>query len=169
MSARSSLGLVVLLAAGVAAYLWWSSDERRIRSTLHELAGTLSVPPGSDGLSQVARVAGLRHYFDPDVRIQVGGQELRSRDTLLALLGRAAPAAEGFTVEFGDISVIVSETGQEADVSLTARVTGRDPVTGDRSVDGREADVTMVRREGDWVILRVEDVPAIARPGEDAR
>ena len=158
------VALVVLAAAALAAWHWFFSDERAIRSRLGGLADTLSMPANTTDIARVTRLAGLRRYFADDVHVRLGGQEVTSRDSLLALVSGWVPPPGGVTVEFVDVQVTVDPDGAAAHVYLTAKVTGQDARTGETTIDAREANLTMSRREGDWVLSSAESEETLRKP-----
>ena len=170
MSARitrrlvSLASLACLAVLAFFAYQWYFSDERAIRSRLSELAATLSIPADAGDIARVTRLAGLRKFFTDDVHVRFGGQEVTSRDSLLALLGQWAPAPGGVTVEFVDVQVTVNDEGASAHVYLTAKMTGHDARTGEPTLDAREANVTMDKRDGDWALSGVESEATLQKP-----
>lgn len=157
------VALVALAVVAVAAWQWYFSGERAVRSRLGELADTLSVPAQSSDISRVARLAGLRKYFAGDVRIRLGDQVVASRDELLAFVSRWTPPG-GAVVDFVDVQVTLDPDASGAHVYLTAKVTGHDARTGDPTIDAREANVTMARRDGDWVVTDVESEDTLKKP-----
>lgn len=156
--------LLALAAAAFGAYHWYFSDERAVRSRLNELADTLSMPANTSDIARVTRLAGLRRYFSDAVHVRFGGQEVTSRDALVALLGRWTPPPGGVTVEFVDVQVTLDPAGVGAQVYLTAKATGRDARTGDPTIDAHEANVTMAKRDGDWVVSNVESEETLQKP-----
>ena len=144
----------VVIAAFV--FKWWTNPERLIRNQLHGLAAALSIPAKGGDLSRVARLAQLRRYFADDMHVRWGGAEIASRDALMGILSGWSPAPGGWTVEFVDLNVTVGPDATTAQVHLTARISGRDPRTGEPTIDAREATVKMGKRNGDWVLTDAE-------------
>ena len=155
----STVSLVVIL---VFAYQWWRGEERVIRARLDSLAEALSPPAGGGELAMVGRLAQLRDYFAPDIRVRLGGDELVSRDTLLAVIGRWEPPAKGFRLEFVDVAVTLGED-DTAQVSLTAKISNIDARSGEPIVDAREANLTMKKLDGGWVLATVETSETLRR------
>jgi len=149
--------LVLIL---VFAYQWWTGDERAIKARLDSLAVALSPAQGGE-LAMVTRVAGLRNYFAPDIRVRLGVEEILSRDTLLGLLGRMSPS-EDFKVQFAEVVVTIGDGGT-AQVSLVARISSRDLRDGEPTGDERDATLTMRKLDGAWVIAAVESTNAMQR------
>ena len=151
-----------LIAAGVLGFQWWRGEERVIVARLDSLAETLSPPAGGE-LAMVGRIVQLRNHFAPDVRIRFGAQEVVSRDALLGILSRWEAPSPGFSIEFVDVSVTL-EDESTARVSLTAKASNRDAQTGDPIIDAREAELTMKKLDGDWVVAEVESTETLQRP-----
>jgi hypothetical protein len=156
--------LVVFIASFVAYAYLWRTDERAIKRRLGELAQTLSAGADGGDLARVTRIAELRHFFAPDVRVTVGSQSLTSRDALLALVSRWTPPPGGFTVVFADVTVTVDDTDRGADVALTAMVWSRHAETGEETMDAVEAAVALSSTGGNWVITSAESQQTLSRP-----
>src|SRR5438046_1536199 len=101
--------LLALMIAGVA-YRYWPGDERDIRRHLSNLAEALSVPLAAESDEEhLTRLAALREYFDPDVRVRLDDRELTSRDGVMAELMRFQPPAGGMAVEFLNITKALAD------------------------------------------------------------
>jgi hypothetical protein len=157
---------VVLLAimVGGIAYRYWPSDEREIRRHLSNLAEALSVPGTETEVVRVTRIAAVREYFAPDVRIRVGSEQIVSRDALMAVIGRLTPPPGGVVVEFVDVTVALAEDHSSADVTLTAKIASTDRQSREKTLDVQGAAVTMREASGDWVITSVEPREIPQRP-----
>jgi hypothetical protein len=152
--------LLAVMVAGVA-YRYWPSDERSIRRHLSNLAEALSFPLAESTEERITRVAVLREYFDPDVRVKLDDRDLTSsRDEIIELLSRFQPPPGGVNVEFVDISVRVAEDHETATVTLTAKMSSTND-KGVSTLEERLADVSMKNADGDWVIAS-----AVLRPVE---
>ena len=159
--------LVSFVAIAFLIYQWWPSPERAIKNRLGGLAKTLSVPANDGDLGRVTRVAELRHYFAQDVRVRAGasGPEITSRDALLGLIGAWTPPPGGWTIEFVDVQVTLGQQATSARVYLTAKVSGHDARTSEPTLDAREANFSMAKQDGDWVVTSVEAAETLQRPG----
>src|SRR5512133_2607316 len=91
------------------AYRYWPSDEREIRRHLSNLAEALSVPGAETEVARITRVAAMREYFAPDIRIRVGSEQIVSREALMGVIGRLSPPPGGIAVEFVDVTVALAE------------------------------------------------------------
>ncbi len=158
----STVMFALLLSALV--YRFWRSDEREIARHLSNLAEALSASGTDSEVAHLTRVAALREYFAPDVRVRFGGQEIASRDALMAFLARGVGPSGGLSVEFADQTVTVAEDGSTAQVALTAKMSTRNRQTGEATLDAREVAVTMAKVNNDWVITSAEPRETLERP-----
>ena len=149
------VSVVFALLVGYFSYQWWFNQNRVVKRRLGELAATLSVPATEADLERIARLARLRQYLAEDVRITTGrgGPELSSRDAVMAAAAGWKPDRGG-NVDFVDVDVKV-----EADTArayATAEVSTRDPRTDEPTLDAREAQLSLLRRDGVWLVSAVE-------------
>jgi SnoaL-like domain len=157
---------IVLLGIMIAglAYRYWPSDEREIRRHLSNLAEALSVPGAETDVARMTRVAAMREYFAPDVRMRVGSEQIVSRDALMAAIARLSPPPGGVAVEFTDVTVALAQDHASADVTLTAKIASTDRQSGEKTLDVQGAAVQMRDADGDWVITSVEPREIPPRP-----
>jgi hypothetical protein len=156
---------VFALLAAYFVYVWWFSPTRAVKRQLGRLAATLSVPPGEAEIPRVARLAQLRRYLAADVHILLGkgDVDIPSRDALLAAVAVMRPPASGWDVQFVDVQVTV-DSEVEARAYMTVEVRSEDPRTGERSLDAREARLTLVNQDGEWMITTAESPQSLTRP-----
>src|SRR6185503_12674928 len=112
MKTNGSVYVAVVLAvlAGYFTYQWWFNPSRAIKRQLGELAATLSVPAdGRGSTDRLARIARLRNYFAPDVRVTLGGAApaLTSRDALLGAASAWEPPPGDWHVSFVDVQIAI--------------------------------------------------------------
>src|SRR5215510_7801151 len=96
--------LLAIMLAGLT-YRYWPSDERDIRRHLSNLAEALSFPLAESTEERITRLAVLREYFDPNVRVQVDDRNFTTRDEIVELLTHYQPPPGGVNVEFVNIAV----------------------------------------------------------------
>jgi hypothetical protein len=165
MKSNGSKYVVVVFAVliGYLGYQWWWNPARAVKRQLGELAARLSVPANEADLARVTRIAQLRRYFAPDVRIQfgTGGAEITSRDALLAAVSTMRPLPGGWEVQFVDVQIKM-DSSSASRAYMTVELKGRDTRTGEPTVDAREANVTMAKQNGDWVITTAESRETLA-------
>src|SRR5258705_304073 len=82
------VAVVFAVLVGYFTYQWWFNPSRAVKRRLGEVAAALSVPSQEVEVGRIARVAQLRKYLAPDIRVRVGdpAQEMTPRDTVLALV-----------------------------------------------------------------------------------
>jgi hypothetical protein len=161
------VAVVVAVLAGYFTYQWWFNPRRAIKRQLGELAATLSVPAdNSDDVGRLARIARLRNYFAPDVRVTLAASAppaLTSRDALLAKVGSWNPPPGGAEVSFVDVQITL-DSPTTAHAYMTVEIESRDPNTDQPALDTREATVGLAERDGAWVITTAEPAEAGQRP-----
>lgn len=157
MKSNGSIYVSVVFALLVAyfSYQWWFNQNRVVKRRLGELAATLSVPATEADLDRLARLGRLRQYLADDIRVTSGRSEpeLSSREAVMAAAANWKPDRGG-NVVFVDTDVKL-----EADTArayTTAEVTTRDPRTGEQTLDSRETVLSLVRRDGVWLVSVVE-------------
>jgi hypothetical protein len=159
MRSNGSVYVTVVFAALVAyfSYQWWFNPHRVVKRRLGEIATTLSAPEREAEFGRITRVAQLRHYLAEDVHVRVGraGSPLTSRDAVLAAVGSWTPPPGGWNVDFVDVDVSV-DSSTTARAYVTADMSSRDPRTGEQILDSRDATMSIVKRDGEWVISEVE-------------
>jgi hypothetical protein len=116
-------------------------------------------------MDRLARVARLRNYFSPDVRVTLGGNApvLTTRDALIAAAGAWEAPPGNWTVNFVDVQVEL-ETSGTARADMTVEVESRDPATGQPEFDSRDLTVGLAERDGAWVITTAAPAGTLQRP-----
>lgn len=154
--------VVVIVAAGVAAYRWWNSPEHQIRRALDGISSRLSHDEPVTGLAAVAAAAGLQEHFSREVVIEPGRpfQPLAGRDAVVAAAARLVTATPAARVEFVDLRITIGADGGAARVGGSVVATFHDRA-GQRTVDTRELTMTLRRIEGRWVVERAAAVDVL--------
>ena len=153
---KAGTAYVVIAFGLIAVYLGyqlWFNPARAVKRRLGEIAATLSIPANDTPIARVARMAQLRHYLAENVHVHDGttGLDLSPRDVVLSVVGAWTPPRGGWDVQFVDAQIIV-ESDTSARSNLTVEINGHDRVTGEATLDTREAVVTLVKQDGEWVI-----------------
>jgi hypothetical protein len=170
--ARVAVIVTAVIVSG-AAYRWWTSDERAIRKQMSAVAESLSVPAAETDLRRVTRLATLGNALAPDVRISAdaiapgGGASVTGRDTILGLVSRWTPPADGVAVDFVDVQVTVNDNGLTAQVYCTAKVS-----SGPReapNIDAHEVVMTFSRIAGVWRVTAAALRTTFEPPGLSSR
>jgi hypothetical protein len=166
MKSNGSIYVAVVIAAlvGYFSYQWWFNPARAIKRRLGEVAAALSVPAPDSDIARIERLGQLRNFLADDVRVEIrGAPPLETRDAVLAIVGGFHPAPGGADVNFVDTQVSVDSAAQ-GHAYLTVEVTTPDRQTGERTIDRRDATVTLARRADQWVITSAELTPPPTRP-----
>lgn len=149
---------VAVIMAAALYYAFWPSEERVIRARLVDIATILTVPANESSIARVARVSHLRDYLTPDFSVRYGNLEPASRDAVLAAVAQFGQSPDGVKVEFVDVQVTIDpQVATRAHAYFTAKVSGRD------TVDAREADVTLAKTDGAWLVTNAETKETLTR------
>ena len=156
MTKGSSYVVLVFLALfSYFAYQWWFNPARAAKHRLGEVAAVLSVPANETDIARIGRLAQLRKYLDDDLRLRIGADEIRSRDTAVAIAAGWRPKAGSGDVHFADVQLFI-ESDTAAHAYLAVELTSLDSESGHATVDSRDASVSMARKNGEWVITAAE-------------
>ena|SRR5438045_5068183 len=152
------VSFVILVLVAAVAYVFWPNEERVVRGRLNDIAAIMTVPANETDLARMSRIAQLRNYLAPDLRVRYGSQDAVSRDAVLGALAQWGRSADGVKVAFVDVQVTFDPAhAGAASAYLTATITGRD------SVDAREADVRLARIADKWVVTGAETRETLTR------
>ncbi len=139
--------------ASFFVYQWWFNPTRDVQRRLNQIAAVLSAPDAEPPIARAARAAQLRKYLADPVHVRAGEAEIASRDQIVGIVAASAAPAGGWNVQFVDVQIRVNHaTNADADAYLTVEVNGRDPQTGQPTVDTRDAAVTLTKRAGEWLV-----------------
>jgi hypothetical protein len=169
MKRHGSIYVVVVFAAiaGYFTYQWWYNPTRAVQRRLGELATALSAADHEPDMSRITRLAALRRYCAADVHVRAGASwpEIASREALMGLIAGWTPPPGGWNVQFVDVQVTM-ESAEAARAYMTVEVNGRDVQTGQPTVDAREGDINLARRDGEWVVTNAvaREAPEKAAP-----
>jgi SnoaL-like protein len=152
---------VAAVAIAVVGYrVLFPSDEQLIRQRLDSLAATLN-HPAAEGLDAMTRAAQVGRAFTDDIEVQTReGMTIRGKETLMAMVARLQPRAEGLNLQIRDV-VVTLDDPRHAHVELTA--TYVDPAGDGRAIDAAEFTLRMVKPVRDWLIARVAPVQVLQR------
>ena len=146
--------------AGFFVYQSWFSPTRKIQRRLNDIAAALSAPDQEPPMTRMTRAAQLRKYLAADVRIEGDHGDLPSREAIVAAVAGLTPPPGGWNVQFVDVQIRLDRsTNTSADVNLTVEINGRDPRTGQPTVDTRAVAATVRKQDGEWVVATAETRP----------
>jgi hypothetical protein len=156
---------VFAVLVGYFAYQWWFNPSRAVKRRLGEVAAALSIPPQEADIGRIGRLAQLRAFLAPDIRVHVGEppQDVSSRDTVLALVGGFRPATGGVDVRFTDTQVFV-DAEAAAHAYMTVELVTPDPQSGQPTIDSHDASVELAKVDGQWLVTIVELTRPPPRP-----
>jgi hypothetical protein len=157
------VGVVFAALVGYFTYQWWFNPARAVKQRLGEVAAVLSVPEEESEIARVARLAQLRRFLADDIRIRIGAEEIRTRETAIAAAAAWKPRPGEGDVHFADVQVFI-ETDAAAHAYLAVELTTVDRESGRSTVDSRDASVGLEKRNGEWVITTAESKEMPARP-----
>ena len=160
------VGLVLAVLFGYFGYQWWFNPARAIKGRLGGLAAALSVAPNEADAARLVRLARVRRYLAAEAQIRVGTPpvEFGPRESLMGGLSSWAPPG-GADVQFVDLQVSI-DSNTDARVQTSVELTTRDPQTGQRTVDARDVNISVVLRDGVWVVTTVDTKDPLQRPRE---
>jgi hypothetical protein len=156
---------VFAVLVGYFTYQWWFNPSRAVKRRLGEVAAALSVPSQETEVGRIGRVAQLRTYLAPDIRVRVGDppQEIAPRDTVLAVVAGFRPTADDFHVRFTDTRVFV-DADAAAHAYMTVEVVTPDRQSGQPTIDSRSASVDLAKVDREWIVTTAELKPIPTSP-----
>lgn len=159
MKSNGSAYVVAVIVALTAyfTYQWWFNPNRMVQRRLGQVAAILSAPPSETPVERLARVARLRDYLSPTLRVRLAstGGEIASREAAVGALAAWLPPPGGVEVNFVDVQVRVDDSAT-ARAFLTVEVTTRRPEDPQPTIDSHEAKVALALENGAWVITAAE-------------
>ena len=160
VSAGKIIIAVLLLAAGVAAYILFSnSEEERIKKRLRILGEIFQKEPG-----ETSKAGKVRNYFTETSHVIVPAYHF-SRDVarrdLPGYVLQARASYASLVVHFADF-VISLPSESKAELSTTVVVTGKLP-SGQRTRDIQEVRCRLQKIENQWFIRAVEVVQVLEK------
>jgi len=158
------VAIVVALLVGYFTYQWWFNPSRAVKRRLGEIAAALSIPVQESDIDRVGRIAQLRKFLAPAVRVRSGEppQELASRDAVVGALAGFRPATS-VDVRFTDTQVFM-DADAAAHAYLTVDLITPDPRSGQPTIDSRSASVDLGKIDGEWLVTIAELKPTRPHP-----
>jgi hypothetical protein len=144
---------VVLL--GFAGWWWWPTDESRVRAHLERMTAAVNGRDGESDLERMARMATLASGLTPDVFVDAAGHTLEGRDAVLAAIRARMISRRHSVVDLAEVSVTMASDRMRADARVVASVDD----------EYQALRVSLVQRDGTWLVAGVEADQALRRPG----
>jgi hypothetical protein len=156
---RRALLTVVVLAAASAGYCYWSSDERQIRRLLDNVAAAVSQDERQSGVGSLAEITSLTNYLAADVAIDAtppATATIAGASEVVSTVGRLRTLFPVMQLSIVDVEVGVALDGAAtAHAAATLTMRNRE---GEEAVETRTVVISLVKREGRWVIGAVKAV-----------
>ena len=149
------VGIVIAALAGYFVYQGWFNPTRAVKRRLGEIAGVLSIPENEPDIERIGRLARLRSYVVNEVHVRVGGADIDGSGTIVGVLASAHPPKGGIDIQFVDVQVSV-ESETTAHVGLMLEVNTHDERTGELVSDRYETIGDLLRRDGEWIVVKGE-------------
>jgi len=155
----------VVVAIAASAGLGWSwlrrSPEARVVAAVAATAETLSTR-ATDPVGQLAALSQLRRHLAETVVVRGGGAEVTGRDAAVGLWQRVRASADAMRLRVVDPSVSVDPAGTSAAVEAVVEVTFERGGVPEREL--RDVQLTLVERDGEWVVSAAALVDAVIPP-----
>lgn len=153
---RRTLTAGVVIAAAVAGYLYWTSDERRIARLLDDVVDAVSQSEGESGVAGLAEITSLTPHLAPEIEIDVTpppSAHLRGAQEVVSMVGRLRAV-------FPVVQLTLAEPQIAVAADRTAQVTGAATLLmrdrdGAEAVESRQVTISLQERDGRWVIVYV--------------
>jgi hypothetical protein len=156
LNPKNVVAAAMVLAAVVAGYLYWASDERRIARLLDEVADAVSQSEGESGVAALAEITSVTPHLAQDVEIDVSpppAAALRGAQEVVSMVGRLRALFPVVQLTLREPSITV-DANRTAQVTTTATLTMRDR-EGAETVESRQVAISLEERDGRWVIVYV--------------
>jgi hypothetical protein len=154
--------LAALVAAGVGLWTtFFPRPEKIVRKRLAQVAAEASFNSGENPLVIAARAEHLASRFSTNVEVNLNAPgferlEFSGRDEITQAAAGARVHLSALKVEFPDVSVSVVPDKQSAVADVAVKV----QAAGEKDFIVQEVKFNFQKIGGDWLITRVENVPA---------
>lgn len=153
MTSRLLWAVLVGVIVAVGWY-WWPTEESRVRAHLDRMVEAVNGRAGESDLERMARVAALAVGVSPDITVEAAGRRIEGRDAVLAAARALVASRRDDVVALEDVAVSLSADASRADARVVARM----------AEDYLELNVSLVKREGAWLVDAVEAERPLRRP-----
>jgi hypothetical protein len=149
--------VTVLVAALIALWRFWPSDERRIQQLVQEIAVALQPVNGETDVARVTRLAPLVRGLAADVVVE-GPAPAVGREQVVASVMQMARLAPHLSIVVRNIDVSVEPARAAARALVTVAITGEMPGATDVWRDITELEIGLTRHDDVWTVSRVAPV-----------
>ena len=157
------LVVILLAAAALSTWLYFTSDTRQIRSQLDTLTELSEKNGPEQGIEALSRAAAIGKLFSEQCTLQLeeyGHRGTYYRKDIMDTVFMVRNRSHQITLKMYDITIAV-EKSTHATIALTLHLSG--VVEEERAVDVSEIALTMKKEEGDWLIDSVTVVQVLER------
>ena len=159
--------MIVVVLAGLAGLVWrlWPNEETKIRQTIQGMAADATFTGHEGNFAKLAKIQSLSGRFAEDAEFHVDQiipieAALKGRESIRQVLTAGAPYLGAVTVQIHDLQVQLADG-----VTATALLTASAKTTGQKGeFNAQEFELKMVKREGRWLVGRVEAVLGYRKP-----
>ena len=147
------VAIVIAALATYFVYQTWFNPSRAVKRRLGQMAGVLSVPENEPEIGRAVRLARLRGYLAPDVRVHAGEFEFATRDAIVGVLSGLRPPPRGWDIQFVDVQVSV-DSKSAAHAGLMIEINTEDAQTGEWRAEQHEAAVSLEKQNDEWIVVK---------------
>ena len=154
----------ILLAGIVAFYVFWQSDESKIKRRFEFIAGKMEKMPGENKLISGAKANRMKEAFSETLGIEAPAYSFSreiSSDELSPLVLRVRARYSEISLAFYDFVIDFHEEGT-ALVTVTARMEGI-LTTGEAVADLHELKCRLQEIEDAWLLRKIEVVEVLKK------
>ena len=171
MDTRFRIPLVVAaaMALAVAGFWWWHGrDERAIRRSISTLAGLLSKTSEESDIAAMVRTKKIIGFFATPLDLRLGApfHEITERDEGILAIHQVRASVKSLRVIVRDAALSVADNRTSASASVA--VEGVVVVQNEPTHEIREFELDWVKRDGDWLIAKVNVTETIRPPPASA-
>lgn len=158
--------LVLVLVAGAVAglVLLWPTETKRVTRLVERFAADASFKPGDGNIVRLAKMEAVTGRFTSDAQIRfeslgIPAHEVSGRDEIRQVVALAQKLGGGLDVKVYDVVVTFGPQAGTARVELTASMSSGKQ----EGFTAQEFALQLVKRDGAWLIHRVESVKTLRR------
>jgi hypothetical protein len=151
---RKALPAVGVLAAAVAVYLYWASDERRIARLLDDVTDAVSQSEGETGVASLAEITSLTPHLAQEIELEVEPPPvtLHGAPEVISMAGRLRALFPIVELTLANTEIDVAGDTARVTAAATLRTRDRD---GAEDAETRQVTISLQKRDGRWLIAYV--------------
>jgi len=152
---KKTLAVVGVLAAAVAVYLYWASDERRIARLLDDVTDAVSQSEGETGVASLAEITSLTPHLAQEIELEVEpppAVTLHGAPEVVSMAGRLRALFPIVELTLANTEIAVAGDTARVTAAATLRTRDRD---GAEDAETRQVTISLQKRDGRWLIAYV--------------